>query len=291
MRTKSAPSISIEEPDVDTTARIQQLRTITAAYQSNTSAEPVLPSADSPLPALLALRSTIRTIDETKSAVRECRVQITDAHSEFRRTEADLQDARQMTAALEERMKRLQLEKAEMENDGPEGAVTKMVQNQQQRSLQHAEELRRLLIAFNRFVDEHLAVMIAAEQLGGPTAGEDVSIDDAMLRRGFDKQGKPKKVNPSKYGANDEEMDVDNSDLNGAVVGPERKAAAAAMRKLTEELLNALADDENPESYVFISKETAAVRFLIRAKVAQFHPNDSRKLRLMDFGTEAADPP
>ena len=188
-------------------------------------------------------------------------------------------------------MERLQIEKAELERDGPEGAINRMVQTQQQKSLQYAEELRRLLIAFNRFVDDHLAVMIAAEQLGGPTAGDDLSINDAILKMGFDKQGKPKKVKLGRNGANGEEMDVDDNDTNGAFAVPERKAAAAAMRRLTEELLNALADDENPESYVFIGKETAAVRFLIRAKVAQFHPNDSRKLRLMDFGIEAADPP
>ena len=90
--------------------------------------------------------------------------------------------------------------------------------------------------------------------------------------------------------AGDEEMDLDgDDDFNGTVPGTERKAAGAGMRRLTEELLNALADEENPESYITISKESAAVRFLVRAKVAQFHPNDARKLRLMDFAAKPAD--
>ena len=290
LRETTSP-VSVDKPDEDPASRIRQLRTITAAYKSNTSAEPILPSSDSPLPALLALRATLKTVDETKIAVRESRGQIVDAHSEFRRKEADLQDARQMTAALEERGEKLRRERAEIERDGAKGTITRILDSQQQKSLRYAEELRRLVVAFNRFIDEHLAAMIAAEQLGGPIAGDDISIDDAMLKAGFDKQGRVKKSKVGKNVADDEAMDIDVSDLNGTGVGTERRAAGAGMRRLTEELLNALADDENPESYIIIGKETAAVRFLIRAKVAQFHPHDSRKLRLMDFGTEVTNLP
>ena len=277
------PSISIEKPDRETASRIRQLQTITAAYKTISSTDPLLPSADSPLPALLALRSTLKLVDETKIAIRECRRQIADAHSRLRCEDADLQDARRMTVALEERAGNLRLEKGEMERNGPEGTVAKILQSRQQKISAYAKELKQLVLAFNKFIDEHLAVMIAAEQLGGPVAGEDLSINEAMLKAGFDKQGKVRNTKKGQKKAANGEMDLDDRDLDGTAPGTERKAAGAGMRRLTEELLNALADEENSESYITISKESAAVRFLIRAKIAQFHPNDSRKLRLMDF--------
>ena len=194
-----------------------------------------------------------------------------------------------MTTALEERVEKLRLEKGEMERNGPEDTVSKILQSREQQSLLYDKELKRLVLAFNKFVDEHLAVMIAAEQLGGPVAGDDLSITDAMLKTGFNKQGKVKKVKAAKRKADHEDMDPDDGDLNGTAPGAECKAAGAGMRRLTEELLNALADEENPDSYITISKESAAVRFLVRAKVAQFHPRDARKLRLMDFAAELED--
>ena len=191
-----------------------------------------------------------------------------------------------MTEALERRADKLRLEKAEMAQSGHEGTAAKILQARQQRQLRHAKELKGLVVAFNKFVDEHLAILIAAEQLGGPVVGDDISIDEAMLRSGFNKQGKVKKTKAAKTRADGGEMDFDEDDLYGSLHGTESKAVGAGFRKLTEELLNALADEENPDSYIAISKESAAVRFLVRAKVAQFDPKDARKLRLMDFGVE-----
>ncbi len=71
----------------------------------------------------------------------------------------------------------------------------------------------------------------------------------------------------------------------------EKRAAAADIRELTEELLNSLVDagGNGPGTYVELKRETAAARFLVRSKVAQFHPKDARKLRLVDFGGEIGD--
>ena len=194
-----------------------------------------------------------------------------------------------MTSALEERTEKLRQEKTEMEQAGPEGTAANILQVRQLKRLRYAKELKRLVLAFNKFIDEHLAAMIAAEQLGGPVAGDDLEIDEAMLKAGFNKQGKAKKTKAGKRKAVEVEGDSDQDDLSGAALGTEKKAAGAVFRKLTEELLNALADDENSDSYITISKESAAVRFLVRAKVAQFHPDDARKLRLMDFGADLDD--
>lgn len=71
----------------------------------------------------------------------------------------------------------------------------------------------------------------------------------------------------------------------------EQRAAAAEMRELTEQLLNSLveAGEGGSGSYVELARESAAARFLVRSKVAQFHPRDARKLRLIDFGHELDD--
>ena len=57
------------------------------------------------------------------------------------------------------------------------------------------------------------------------------------------------------------------------------------MRMLTEDLLN-IAVEEGTLAYVTMQRDAAAARFLVRAKVAQFHPKDAQRLRLIDFGQE-----
>jgi centromere protein Sim4 len=41
--------------------------------------------------------------------------------------------------------------------------------------------------------------------------------------------------------------------------------------------------------YVQLKKDGAAARFLVRAKVAAFHPGDARRLKLLDFGSTVED--
>lgn len=41
--------------------------------------------------------------------------------------------------------------------------------------------------------------------------------------------------------------------------------------------------------YIELKRDSAAARFLVRAKVAVFHPKDARKLRLVDFGSNVED--
>ena len=148
--------------------------------------------------------------------------------------------------------------------------------------------------AFNKFADEKLAAMLAAEDLGGPVVGDLVDVDDEMLKAGFNQQGKVRKAD-----ADSTRMDAKRKMRNSEIWGDnhvdedeeldtrsEQKAALASFRSLTEDLLNAAAGDEDSDSYINISRESAAVRFLVRAKVAHFHPDDARRLRLVEFGRE-----
>ena len=169
-----------------------------------------------------------------------------------------------------------------------------MIQEQQQRKRQYTIALRNLMTAFNKFASEHLGAMLAAEDLGGPVVGDLVDVDDEMLKAGFNKQGKMKKAD-----ADSARMDAKRKLRNSEIWGDqsvdedeeldmsnEQKAALANFRSLMEDLLNAAAGEGDSDAYVNISRESAAVRFLVRAKVAHFHPDDARRLRLVEFGRE-----
>lgn len=158
-------------------------------------------------------------------------------------------------------------------------------------------ETVKLVKAFNGFVDEHLAAMLAAEELGGPIVGELLDVDETMLEVGFNAQGKVKK---SKVKENEDKRQrrIDQiwgpppaEEAKSKETWNEKRAAAAEMRELTEQLLNSLveAGGGGPGAYVELERESAAARFLVRSKAAQFHPKDARKLRLIDFGGELED--
>ncbi len=271
------------------------MRTITAAYKTITSTEPPLPLPNSPLPALLALRSTLNLLDQTKTSIRETKENIDAAEAGLQRERNDLQEARSLTQALKQRIEKLRLEDVEQSHKSPEDIGRAMIQEQQQKRKHYMADLRKLVLAFNSFINSHLAAMIAAEDLGGPIVGDLFDISEDTLRAGFNPQGKPRKTkaasntidakrrrrNEEVWGSEGEDMDVEPRS--------EKEAAAADFRALVEDLLNASAGDENGEAYVKIRRESAAVRFLVRAKVAQFHPQDARKLRLLDFGREFDD--
>ena len=158
-------------------------------------------------------------------------------------------------------------------------------------------ETGKLVKVFNGFIDEHLAPMLAAEELGGPIVGESLDIDEDMLEGGFTSKGKAKRsqdgVSEDKRQRRIDEIWGPRPEESGKTKEPwdEKRAAAAEMRELTEQLLNSLveADRSGPGAYVELERESAAARFLVRSKVAQFHPKEARKLRLIDFGRDIED--
>ncbi|RPB08360.1 hypothetical protein P167DRAFT_539295 [Morchella conica CCBAS932] len=56
--------------------------------------------------------------------------------------------------------------------------------------------------------------------------------------------------------------------------------------EVLESLMNASLEND---PYIPMKQDTAIVRFLVRAKVAAFHPKDARRLRLVDFGSSVED--
>ena len=233
-------------------------------------------------------------MDQSKGAIAETEYNISKSRTHLRQEEAELVNAGSITKALEARIETLRSENERQLGESTEELAKTMVQEQQQRKRHYTMALRNLVKAFNDFVDGQLAAMLAAEDLGGPVVGDFLGIDEETLKAGFNQQGKAKKtdVDHTKTQAkrkmrNDEiwGLEVAN-DGEESGVRSERKAALSDFRSLTEDLLNAAAGAENSDCYINISRESAAVRFLVRAKVAQFHPDDARKLRLVDFGRE-----
>ena len=278
-------------------SRICHLRTVTAGYKALTEAEPTLPAPGSPLPALLALRNSINLIDQTKTAILLTKDNIIKGQELLEREENELRDARILSDALGKRVEKLRREHQEQSQKLPEALAKDILQKEHQRKIRYVKELRKLVKAFNKFVGEHLAAMLAAEDLGGPVVGDMIGIDDDTLDAGFNQQGKAKKGRVE--GTTDDarrrrriegiwrsqshDENADTSDLT------EKDAAHANFRKLTEDLLNTAAGERDTTPYITVRRETAAVRFLVREKVAQFHPTDARKLRLVDFAREMAE--
>lgn len=279
-----------DEPSENPASRIRQLQVIAAAYQSLTVAEPILPSAGSPLPALLALRHTEHLINETKTSLLETKDQIQNAKAELNREKGDLRDSQLLAEALELRISNLRQKQVSNSEMTSNELAQSIIAHHKAQKRHYEIELKKLVKAYNKFVVEHLALMLAAEDLGGPRVGDSTEIDEEMLAAGFDEEGMPRKSKA----ANANSMSKRQERIN-EIWGPsedyedsiayktEKEAAGATFRSLTEDLLNASADDTVSDPYVVIPKETAAVRFLVRSKIARFHPQDDKRLRLVDF--------
>ena len=232
-------------------------------------------------------------VDQSKNAVAETKVSLAASRMQFQQENTDLRDAQSITQALETRIENIRLQNEEQLRKSAEESAKDIIQEQQRRKDHYVTALKELVKAFKPFVNEQLAAMLAAEDLGGPVVGDLTQIDEGMLRAGFNQQGKAKKTDAGnatteakRRSRNDKIWGFDAADPNGEASLSEKDAAQASFRSLTEDLLNAATGEENSDPYIKISGESAAVRFLIRAKVAQFHPEDARKLRLVDLGRE-----
>ena len=238
------------------------------------------------------MRSTLNMVDQTKASISETKESIEMAKQRLQQGLSEVKDALSVTRVLRERIERAQREHEEQSRKTNEDVIKGVIQEQHRKRKHYTMELRNLVKAFNSFVDQHLAAMVAAEDLGGPVVGDLLEIDEDTLRAGFTQQGKPKKAKADRI-KGDAERKRRNEEIWGSEdedmaesARSEKDAAGTSLRELTEDLLNAAAGDEGSDPYIRILRESAAVRFLVRAKVAQFHPDDARQLRLIDFGLQ-----
>lgn len=286
----SARQPALHAPSADVRERLRQLRALQNAYERLTPAEPYLPGATSVLPALLATDITQTCISETRDALTISHTKLQAAQRELDREESGLRDANAITQSLEARVGVLQSQRQERASKTAPQLAKELLTSTRKRQQKYDVESRRLQSALESFVEEHLATLIAAEELGGPVVGELMDVDDEMLSAGFSHQGKPKLLKQGKAAVDRRQMRIDKiwgttGASNDEPLG-EKDAAATEIRLLVEELLRALLGESNGGEYVQLSRDSAAARFLVRAKIAQFHPKDARKLRLVDFGRD-----
>jgi len=273
---------------------------IKVAYASAAQSEPFLPFPDSALPALLALRKTHQIIAESQEYLKSQGATLEAAKKRLAVERANLEDQKLLRTALKARIESLQGEQASRMEMAPEQLVQEKLDELKQKKRGYDKDTSKLLKSLNTFIDDHLGQMLAAEELGGPVVGDMMDIDTDELAAGFTAQGrlrKPKQTtDPDRRQRRIDDIWGDGGGGQGQ--GPRRDedrneaaAAGAEMRELTEALLNSLMESggDSSASYVQIPRESAAARFLVRSKVAQFHPKDATRLRLVDFGRELDD--
>lgn len=271
-----------------------QAQVVKAALEDVTNSEPFLPFPGSVLPALLALRRTHQTIIESKNYLASQEAKGV-AERERRRLEADqanLRDQALLTDALKGRIEELREELASTADLRPEDGLQRRIEELEEKKRRYDVGSKELFKALRSFIDDRLAAMLAAEELGGPVVGGIMNIDNEDLAAGFNAQGKLKKakgeVNEDKRQRRLDEIWGINADEQGGQPVDEVTAAADETKQLLQALIQQLeeAKGDNSSSYVVLPRESAAARFLVRSKVAQFHPKDAGRLRLVDFGRE-----
>lgn len=270
------------------------------AYDELSTQTPFLPYPYSVLPALIALRKTHQTAVETRAYLVDHEGLVEKGRKQLQAELSNLRDQQALSQSLQNRIQTLRDGLENQMDMGSEDVARERIAKLRQKKKTYDKDTSVLLKALRQFIDDHLGSMLAAEDLGGPVVGDMMDIDNDNLVAGFSSQGKPKQVkenqnqNQDKRQRRIDEIWGQNQELNDKADKESRNEAAAAgieMKVLTETLLNSLmdSDGDNSAAYVQLQKETAAARFLVRSKVAQFHPKDSTKLRLIDFGRELDD--
>lgn len=237
----------------------------------------------------MALRSTDRCIKESKLCIEYTEVGVKELQKRLGAEQSVLRDAKLIQDGLESRISSLEIEIEAQTQKTPAQIGEEILQEMYAKKERYASDTAELITAYNDFIQDHLAAMLAAEDLGGPIVGGILDADEEMLEAGFSTQGKAKKpkqnADQSKRQRKIDELWGPPGDDEPREEWNEKTAAAQEMRDLTSRLMNSLMGLEGHElgSYVELPRESAAARFFVRAKICQFHPRDARKLRLNDF--------
>ncbi|KAG9192659.1 hypothetical protein G6011_11393 [Alternaria panax] len=282
----------------DPRQKLRQLIAVKDAYRRLTPTVTFLPSQGSVLPALLAARTLQQNVQGTKQAIASTQIQLDAKEVALRREEANLHEAHVLTQSLEDRIGRLQSQHEDRLQKTPAQLARELIAVRRAKKENYDAEMQRLGEAMNDFINDYLSSMLAAEELGGPVVGDMLDVEDDTLAAGFTKKGRPKS---SKKPASDKtrQRRIDQIWGKKAALNAEEEeeeeppteaeAADAEMRQLIENLFATLMGPGGGKAYFQLHRDSAASRFLVRAKIAQFHPRDARKLRLIDFGRELDD--
>ena len=288
----------LDRPSTQVQTHLRQLQAITAAYKTSASEEPYLLFSSTVLPDLLAFRNISRMVKEAHAAVPETYAELNRARENLATEESHLQANLMLTDALQNRITRLREELAtKSQKSSDEAAKNRLIAEKDSKKI-YQKETRRFMRTLVTFIHDQLAPMLAAEELGGPVVGDVLVVDDDVLASGFTAKGKAKRrkaVQNSNammerqrriddiWGQADREADGEENEER-----TERETAGEDMQALIEQLLNVVAE-QGYGTYVTLERDSAAARFLVRAKVALLHPRDARKIRLVDFAQDIED--
>lgn len=278
----------------DPRVRLRQLLAVKDAYKRLTPAAPFLPEKDSGITTLLAARTLQQNIQGTKEAISSTQEKISKIDEILGREETNLNDATLLTQAMEGRIERLRMQQEGRSQKTSAQLARELIAAKRAQKDDYDATAQRLGEAMNDFINDYLAAMIAAEELGGPVVGDMLNVEEDTLVAGFTKQGRTK---TTKKAVSDKtrQRRIDQIWGNQTVTEEdedpptEAEAADAEMRQLIENLFATLIGPGGGKAYYQLDRDSAAVRFLVRAKIAQFHPKDAKKLRLIDFGRELDD--
>lgn len=244
-----------------------------------------IPPPASPTNTVLACRSVAHAVAADAAAVRAIQRQLDDAARALAAAKALYAEQQALHNAL---LPRLQ-DAAAPPAPSTAGSRAARTAELHQRARILRQRTARTVKALQRFLSAHLAAQLALEERGGPVAGLGASPGgeaeasaaapppvrgQTTLKQAFAKRRKPRRHPGPEDGEEAEEEAEGAEDDSGA---------ASEMRRLLEDLMNACLDDGGP-SHVVLPRESAAARFLVRARVALFHPRDARRIRLVDFG-------
>jgi hypothetical protein len=263
------------------------------AYTRLKPTAPFLPSPESVLPVLITARALHGNIEGTKEAIASTEERLTNTEERLRFEEANLNDAKVLATAMEARIGRLQSQHEERTQKSSAQLAKELIAAKREQKRSYDERAKQLADDFQVFIAEVLSPMLAAEELGGPVVGEMPDIEDDTLAAGFTAKGRAKstKKAPSD-GLRQKRIDriwgnVAATDDDNPLT--EAEAAGNEMQELIENLFATLVGPGGGKAYYELQRDSAASRFLVRAKIAQFHPKDARKLRLIDFGRDLDD--
>lgn len=275
---------SLSDIGTDPRSRLSQVRRAKKAYDSLLQSEHELPIPGTPLPSLIAIEEIERLVNESKASVSMTAANISANRQRLKGEEANLQDAKAIRRGLEERIAKIEDEKYRKEEKSPSQLAREFIAAKRSENTGLSRDTEHLKAALHKFVDDTLAAMLAAEGLGGPTVGDAVDVPDITLETGYTNHGKPKKPKGSDSNQDGGQQRIDgfirrdSTHANTSNPSNRRETAAEEMHGLLDALLEA------GTSYIDLPRDSASSRFLVRAKVAQFHPRDARRLRLIDFG-------
>ncbi|KAJ2971890.1 hypothetical protein NUW58_g9297 [Xylaria curta] len=162
---RATPPRNYESQSYPATASLDIMK---AAYDELASTTPYLPFPDSVLPALIALRRTHQTVEEMKAYLSTQGEMVDDTKKKLELAKANFSDQQVLAHSLRGRVQSLEDGLETRMEMGPEDIARERIEELKKQRERYNVETSKLLRSLRKFIDNRLAKMLAAEELGGP---------------------------------------------------------------------------------------------------------------------------